>query len=270
MQNSIAKSEAETPLLERLQLVLNEDPWRLGVDSTNSSESAEESSTDKVRQNLRLEILSGKLAPGTFVDSVTVAERFGVSRTPVREALRALIEEGYLVGQKSKRVEVVRPSVDELEAVFAERMFLMVISTRLTVPKLTQAELDRMQALLNLMAELRAAGEHAHWRHADNAFHSTHVKHVSESVRNDHSRLFERSSMFRAIWLRNRNNTLTFSIDDHPLILEACIERDANRAALLAARHLMRVAVTLCAEIAPGRDLNALREVLRMAGENDY
>jgi DNA-binding GntR family transcriptional regulator len=263
------KTVSDSPLIARLKDLLDEDPWRLGIDHQNLGDTEPESSTDRVRQALRSEILSGELGPGTVVDSVNVAERFGVSRTPVREALRGLLEEGYLVGEKGKRLEVVRPSVEELEAVFAERMFLTIVSTRLTVPQLTTAELERMQKLLKLMDELRAAGEHVHWRQADNAFHSTHVKHVSDTMRSDHSRLFERASMFRAIWLTHRNYTLSFSIDDHPMIMEACLERDANRAALVAARHLMRVAMTLCAEIAPGKDLTALREVLRMAGETE-
>lgn len=269
MTIAATKTLENSPLISKLHAVLDEDPWRLGLDHQNLAESESPSTTDRVRQILRSEILSGELAPGTVADSVNLAERFGVSRTPVREALRSLQEEGYLVGENRKRLEVVQPSVEELEAVFAERMFLTVVSTRLTVPQLTDAELNRMERLLTLMDELRAAGEHVLWRQADNAFHSTHVKHVSDTMRNDHSRLYERASMFRAVWLRNRNYTLSFSIDDHPMIMEACLERDAERAALVAAKHLMRVAMTLCAEIAPGKDLKALREVLRMAGDTD-
>jgi DNA-binding GntR family transcriptional regulator len=253
-------------LIQRVHEILREDSWRLGVEFSTFSDSESDTSTNRVRQALRAEILSGELAPGTVVDSVNVAERFGVSRTPVREALRSLYEEGYLVGQERKRFEVVRPSVEELEAVFAERMFLTVICTRMTVPKLTSDELDRMRRLLKLMTELREAGEHQLWREVDNAYHSIHVKHASPTLRSDLSRLFERSSMFRAIWLQSRNNTLTFATDDHPVIMDACEQGDADRASLVAARHLMRVAMTLCAEIAPGHNLEALNELLRMAG----
>jgi DNA-binding GntR family transcriptional regulator len=262
----LTASERNAGLYERVSSILAEDPWRLGVEFSTLADGESDTSTNRVRQALRAEILSGELAPGSVVNSVNIAERFGVSRTPVREALRSLFEEGYLVGEERKRYEVVQPSVEELEAVFAERMFLTVICTRLTVPKLTEAELDRMRRLLALMTELREAGEHQLWREVDNAYHSIHVKHASPTLRADLSRLFERSSMFRAIWLRNRNNTLTFATDDHPVIMDACEQRDADRASLVAARHLMRVAMTLCAEIAPGHNLDALGELLRMAG----
>jgi DNA-binding GntR family transcriptional regulator len=254
-------------LEEQLKNLFALEQWRLGVFNGSDNDKESDTSTEKVRQALRNEILTGVITPGSVLASVDVADRFGVSRTPVREALRSLLEEGYLTGANHKRLVVAQPSIEELEAVFVERMFLTVICTRLTVPKLSKDELERMKTTLDLMYKLREAGEHELWRKADNVFHSIHVKHASQTIRDDLSRLFERSTMFRAIWLRNRNNTLIFATDDHPLLLDACQSNDPERAALIAARHLMRVAMTLCTEIAPGRNLSALTELLRMAGE---
>jgi DNA-binding GntR family transcriptional regulator len=244
----------------------DEGYWVLGTRRGAPTPSRTGTAVEDVRNRLREAILAGELRPGEAVTSVQAAERFGVSRTPAREALRMLQEEGFLAGESNQRLRVVEWSPDELEAVFAERILLTVLSTRLTVPSLTDGDLARMDELAGRMTRARDAGDSNAWREADMAFHSMHLHRASETLREDLSRLYERATMFRSIWLRNRDQTLQFATDDHPVILEACRKHDAERAALAAARHLTRVAMTLMVEMAPGHDAVAVREALRMAG----
>jgi len=218
-----------------------------------------------VKAQLREEIIRGDLRPGDALTSVQVAERFGVSRTPAREALRMLQEEGFLAGELNRRLRVVEWSAEELEAVFAERIMLTVLCTRLTVPTLTDADVERMRSLMDDMATAREAKDYEAWRTADVAFHHMHMKGASETLRADTARLYERASMFRAIWLRSRDQVLAFNMEDHPAIFEACRQRDAAAGGLAAALHLTRVALTLMTELAPERDPAAIRQCLRLA-----
>jgi len=224
------------------------------------------SAVQTVRTELRDAILRGDLRPGDAVTSVQVAETFGVSRTPAREALRMLQEEGFLRGELNRRLRVVEWSPEELEAVFAERILLTVLCTRVTIPTLTNADIDDMEALLGDMETARVAGAHDAWRVADIAFHGMHLKGASPTLRADLARLYERASMFRAIWLRSRDQSLSFNMEDHPAILEACRRRDADAGGVAAALHLTRVALTLMGQLAPDREPAAVRQALRLTG----
>jgi DNA-binding GntR family transcriptional regulator len=247
--------------------LLDEGYWILGAGRAGPRPSrGEATAVETVRNRLREAILRGELQPGEAVTSVQVADRFSVSRTPAREALRMLQEEGFLSGESNQRLRVAEWSPEELEVVFAERILLSVLCTRLTVPQLTDDELDRMELLFARMAAARESDDYEAWRRADVAFHSMHMHRASPGLREDVSRLYERASMFRALWLQSRDKNLHFATDDHPTILDACRERDGDRVALGVARHLTRVALTLMIEIAPGRDAVVVREALRLAG----
>jgi DNA-binding GntR family transcriptional regulator len=219
-----------------------------------------------VHSQLREAIIRGDLRPGEAVTSVEVAERFGVSRTPAREALRMLQEEGFLRGDRGHRLRIVEWSAEELESVFAQRILLSVLSTRLTIPTLKEQDLSRMEALMSRMANAREAGEHEAWRVADIEFHQIHMQGASETLLSDIRRLYERASMFRAIWLRSRDHSLSYSLNDHPLILERCRAGDADGGGAAAALHLTRVALSLMTELAPDREPAAIRQAFRLAG----
>ncbi len=219
-----------------------------------------------VHRQLRDAILRGDPVAGEAVTSVGVAERFGVSRTPAREALRMLQEEGFLRGGSNQRLRVVEWSPEELEAVFSERILISALCTRLTVPHLTDGDVNRMEDLMGEMDTARANNHHEVWRTADAEFHDIHLRGASDRMRADLARLFERSWMFQRMWLRNRDQTVSFSLNDHPNILEACRQRRGDLAGMAVAHHLTRVALTLMTELAPDREPATVREALRLVG----
>jgi DNA-binding GntR family transcriptional regulator len=222
-----------------------------------------------MKNAIRNAIIRGELRPGTPLTSVRLAQQFGVSRTPAREALRMLQEEGFVRGESNQRPRVAEWSADELETVFAERILLTVLCTRLTVPGLTDGDIRRMEELIEVMVEAHDAGESDAWRTADIEFHRTHMQGASPTLLADLGRLYERASMFRAIWLSNHGQSQAASMLDHPAILEACRARDPEQGGIAAARHLTRVALTLMTELAPGREPSTVRQALRVAGLND-
>src|SRR5689334_13784123 len=75
-----------------------------------------------VYRRLYAEILAGELDPGKAISQIKLAERLGVSRTPLREALRMLERDGLVHAEPNRRVRVTPVSVDDLEQLYALRV----------------------------------------------------------------------------------------------------------------------------------------------------
>jgi len=106
-----------------------------------------------VAGTLREIILSGELAAGARLGETELAERLGVSRTPVREALSRLAAEGLVELVPNRGARVASWSVDELEGVFALRSMLEPRLTALAVPNASAVDLDELEELAVRMAE---------------------------------------------------------------------------------------------------------------------
>lgn len=100
--------------------------------------------TTAVADRLREEIRSGKLGPGTRLRQAHVAESYGVSTTPVREAFAALEREGLLQSNAHRGVVVFEPSIDELREIYEIRIPLEALATELGAVNLTETDLKRM------------------------------------------------------------------------------------------------------------------------------
>src|SRR5690242_7537539 len=110
----------------------------------------------QVHAHLRRLILDGTVPPGTVLSQVQLAQEIGVSRTPLREALRMLQEEGLVLAEYNHRVRVAGIDIGEFEQFYASRIMLESLALALTLPHLTQEDFDRLAALLEQMHE---AGE---------------------------------------------------------------------------------------------------------------
>src|SRR5213596_3382734 len=81
---------------------------------------------DYVHRTIRDAILDGKLEPGTTMSQVTLADELGVSRTPLREALRMLQNEGLIESEPNRRVRVSEVSIADIEELYTIRVPLEV------------------------------------------------------------------------------------------------------------------------------------------------
>ncbi|HEY4434483.1 MAG TPA: GntR family transcriptional regulator [Candidatus Cybelea sp.] len=124
---------------------------------------------DQIAERVRSDIESGELAPGSPLNQMELAERFGLSRIPIREALRGLEAEGYLVYRPNKGAVVSpRPSGSELREIVEIRECVEERIMRHAVSALSGAVLARAREALRAMN--RAAGE-AEVRGAHERFH---------------------------------------------------------------------------------------------------
>jgi DNA-binding GntR family transcriptional regulator len=117
-----------------------------------------QTSAERTLHTLRELILGGQLAPGARLGEVELADRLGVSRTPVREALSRLAAEGIVEIQPNRGARVATWTVAELEGVFDLRSALEPRLTSFAVPSAAPADVEELDRLATRMVEVGSPG----------------------------------------------------------------------------------------------------------------
>jgi DNA-binding GntR family transcriptional regulator len=141
--------------------------------------------TQKAYDYLKDQILSGKIPPGDHLVEADIAAQVGLSRTPVREAIRKLSSEGLLVMRPHLGAVVPSWSQEELEDVFFLRALLESRAAERAAVRLKTANIEILQGLADEMAEIvlaRAEGYRARFAHLNGQFHRLIVA-SADSVR---------------------------------------------------------------------------------------
>jgi DNA-binding GntR family transcriptional regulator len=121
---------------------------------------------------IRESISRGELVRGERLRQQHLAEKLGVSPTPVREALRLLEAEGLVVYEPNKGVRVVGINIKDAQEVYGVRRILESHATMLAVPNLKADELKELETLQSKMEELMSAGKVKPLRKLNDDFHS--------------------------------------------------------------------------------------------------
>lgn len=112
---------------------------------------------ERVLAGLRQDIIAGRLRPGDRLVERELAERFGVSRVPVREAIRALVTEGFVHFETPRRTVVRRLTPTEVKELFELREALEVYAAALAAARATPEDLAEVEDLLGRAAEATEA-----------------------------------------------------------------------------------------------------------------
>lgn len=193
---------------------------------------------DQLRRALEEDIFSGRLKPGDRLDEQSLAHRFEVSRTPVREALRQLSASG-LVEVRPRQGAVVSvitlPRLVEMFEVMAE---LEAMCARLAARRMSDGE---RQALRNHVAECESFEQRIDlegYYAANKVFHDaiydgSHNEVLAEMTRTLH----RRTAPYRRHQL-NRPGRISESLAEHKAVVDAILAYDADGAGRLMARHV--------------------------------
>jgi DNA-binding GntR family transcriptional regulator len=142
---------------------------------------------------LRDMILFGHLAPGAPVTIQGLITDLGAGMTPVREAIRRLTAEGALLPQGNRRVAVPELSPELLEQVAFARLAIEPKLAELAAPKLTAAQIDRLEAIDGAVNRAIEAGKLPDYLAANHAFHFALYEAAEAPVLLD---------LARSLWLR--------------------------------------------------------------------
>ncbi len=202
-----------------------------------------------VCESLREAIRSGVLQPGERLMEIQLAEELGVSRTPVREAVRKLELEGYVIMMPRRGTYVADLSIRDINEVFEIRTSLESLASGLAAERITEEELERLQRLLVSIGTHISSGDMEQIVATDTEFHEL----LYQASRNQRlvgiiSNLREQLTRFRTTSM-SFPGRLTATLEEHREIVEAIAQGDVRAARKAAERHMERSEQTLLASM---------------------
>lgn len=195
---------------------------------------------EEIREELIDDILSGRLAPGTRIVETALAQKFGVSQAPVREALRDLELFGFVICSPFRSTYVRQMSTDDLLESYPVRAALESLAAREAAPRIDDETLANLEDLIASMRQAAEQGDHRAHVDADFAFHHTVIKasgnhmleHVWQSMRLATTTLVTHS-------MSQTTHRSLFEIGErHVLVLDALRSRDPLLAEAAMRRHI--------------------------------
>lgn len=216
----------------------------------------EQAPISAIHAELRARILAGTLPPGAPISQVRLADELGVGRTPLREALRMLQEEGLIIAEHNRRMRVVGLDVEQLEAVSASRILFESLGLSLSVPFFTHADVAQMFELMDEMRGAIGDGDVERWESRHQRLHRLFFSHAPVHLMPSLERFFASGERFRRLYQRvHGQNPRTWSLAEaeHLGIVEACRVGDPVLARQRLAAHLSTSALALCRDLEPAR-----------------
>jgi len=195
-------------------------------------------------------ILQCKFEPGSRVSQVRIADLLGLSRTPVREALRLLEKEGLVTSERGRQVVISQTTMTDLDELYALRIKLDTATALLTAGSLTDGDLSEMRDCLRAMELHCAPGDFTLFDEAHQNFHMVVIRPAGQRHVDYSAQLNEHAERYRHIYMGQENSYRQSKVE-HEAILEACVARTSGRVARLLAEHYARIALTIIAQIEP-------------------
>ncbi|CUH95467.1 hypothetical protein P22_1538 [Propionispora sp. 2/2-37] len=202
-----------------------------------------------VCETLRNAIVNGILKPGERLMEIQLAEELGVSRTPVREAIRKLELEGFVVMIPRRGTYVADLSIKDINEVYEVRTSLDVLAAGLAAERITEDELEQMERLLVQIGEYIDNNDMDKIVEADSLFHDI----LYRASRNDRlvgiiNNLREQLTRFRSMSM-SYPGRLKNTLEEHSRLVEAIAQRDPELAQQRAVEHMENAEQTLLTDL---------------------
>ena len=200
---------------------------------------------ETICESLRDAIRRGILRPGERLMEIQLAEELGVSRTPVREAIRKLDQEGYVVMMPRRGTYVASMSIRDVNEIFEIRTALESLTCGLAAERVSDEEQEQLQRCLVLIGSFMKAGNIEKVVQTDIEFHDTLYK----ASRNERlvgiiSNLREQLTRFRTLSM-SYPGRLEATLEEHRTMVEAIAKGDVKAARRAAERHMEHSEQTL-------------------------
>ena len=216
--------------------------------------------TEAVYDRVREAILEGEIAPGATMSQVALADELGISRTPLREALRMLQSEGLVEAERNRRVRVAPVSPVDLEELCIMRVTLEAEAIRLAVPRMTAEDLARLEGSMAEMAHFAEAKDYRRWTVPHQAFHRGLTAPAGDRFTGVLGQLLDHAERYRRLHIGHGPSA--WATKDHRNILDACKAGDREAAGRLLAEHFARTGFEVIDQLASDYEPVRLRETL--------
>ena len=200
---------------------------------------------DVVFNTLREAILKGDLKPGERLMEVQLAKQMGVSRTPIREAIRKLELEGMAVTMPRRGAVVAKMTEKDMEDVLQVRRALEELAASIACDQISMSQIKDLKAAMNEFEKQTKAGDIKEITDADVAFHDIIYKSTGNRRLMAIMKGFgEQMYRYRVEYLKEEENYPTL-IDEHREIVEGLQRRDKNAVVEIMHRHVTNQAVEM-------------------------
>lgn len=194
---------------------------------------------DTVVEHLQNLIIEGVLAPGTKLNEREVCERLGISRTPLREAMKVLASEGLIDIEPNRGAFVSKMSDTEIWEAFEMMSGLEALSGELAAERISPAEIAEIKVLHDAMIVCRAQNDLPGYYSRNQTIHNK----INAAARNSVLRQIYLSINRRLLALRFKSNFKEAkwdrAIHEHDEMIQALEARDGKRLATILRQHLL-------------------------------
>ena len=204
---------------------------------------------DVVFNTLRQAILKGELAPGERLMEIQLAEKLGVSRTPIREAIRKLELEGLVLMIPRKGAEVAKISEKSLKDVLEVRRSLEELAIELACQRMTDTDLQELERKQKKFCEAISRGSAMDIAESDESYHDV----IYNCTRNTRlvqilNNLREQMYRFRLEYIKDEDKRQILRLE-HEKILKALRNRHVEEARAAVREHIDNQEITVLKNI---------------------
>lgn len=196
----------------------------------------------KVYRILKERIIKGNLKPGEKILEVNIAKQLGVSRTPVREALRELAAEGFFAMEPNLGMIVIDFSIEDLQEVLKIRKLLEGFATSIAAKKINKEEIKKLEKIIKKMSISISKNDVLVYSDLNAEFHNLIFNICgNKQLIKIYDNLSNSEHRFRIRLLRNNPERLKYSLKEHQKILEALKRKDSEQAYKLSQKHIENI-----------------------------
>ena len=190
--------------------------------------------------HIRNLIVHGELASGERINEVGLSEALGVSRTPIREALKVLAAEGLVELLPNRGSRVTTPSTDEIVNLFAVIAALERLAVETVTLQASESALARLRALHDEMLQRYAEGDRDRYFELNHHIHETIISMADNpQLSRTHADLMTRARRPRFVAITS-DGRWDESMKEHELVMSAMELRDARFAGEIVFRHVLK------------------------------
>lgn len=196
---------------------------------------------------VRDEILDGRLKPGQSLRQTELATRFGISRMPVRDAIRKLEADGFATIHPAAGAIVAFPNIEEFQQVCQVREVLENLAARIAVPNLTDGDIESLRQTVAQMQQASRNRDLTLWTQMDQRFHiSVYQRSFNPTLLRLITALWNSTHIFRRFYYALPGQ-LSHAEDIHIAMMASLADRDGELFARLTTQEIMDVLNTILA-----------------------
>ncbi|HLB05524.1 MAG TPA: GntR family transcriptional regulator [Thermodesulfobacteriota bacterium] len=192
---------------------------------------------ERIVNVLRESIIKGTLKPGERVAESELAEKYGISRTPIREAFRQLETEGFLKVIARRGAEVASLTEEDVREFYEVKSLLESYAAKVAAERLTERDIKRLELLNTSMERFAQNGDIKGFFKADNDFHDVFIQKCgNDKLCNIIQNLLQQFQRVRiaSFVIKGR---MEVSVEQHKDIIKACCDKDSGLVEQLVKRN---------------------------------